>query len=92
MRQAVSGRGGALGRLRHVGTGCAAGRTHEPTSGQKEANRVLAVGRAPVEHGIARLKTWRILTELRTDPARATRLLRARLVLTNLESSVAPTA
>jgi hypothetical protein len=46
---------------------------------------VLAVGRAPVEHGFAHLKNWRILTKLRTDPARATRLLRALLVLTNLE-------
>ncbi len=30
------------------------------------------------------VKTWRILTELRTDPARATNLLRALLVLANL--------
>ncbi|PSJ30763.1 hypothetical protein B7P34_01440 [Streptosporangium nondiastaticum] len=52
---------------------------------QKTANRVLAVGRTPVEHGVAHLKNWRILTKLRTDPARATRLLRALLVLTNLE-------
>ncbi|WP_406398428.1 hypothetical protein OH805_05580 [Streptomyces sp. NBC_00879] len=28
---------------------------------------------------------WRTLTKLRTDPARATQLLRALLVLTNLE-------
>ncbi|MFD1537452.1 hypothetical protein [Nonomuraea guangzhouensis] len=38
-----------------------------------------------VEHGFAHLKTWRILTKLRTSPARATNLLRALLVLTNLE-------
>jgi hypothetical protein len=44
-----------------------------------------AAGRAPVEHGFAHLKTWRILTKLRTSPARATNLLRALLVLTNLE-------
>lgn len=37
------------------------------------------------EHGFAHLKNWRILTKLRTDPARATHLLRALLVLTNLE-------
>ncbi|WP_333738847.1 transposase family protein [Streptomyces sp. IBSBF 2806] len=49
------------------------------------ANRVLAVRRAPVEHGFAHLKNWRILTKLRTDPARATGLLRALLILTNLE-------
>ncbi|MCY1655610.1 transposase family protein [Streptomyces sp. WI03-5b] len=66
-------------------TGYAASRTHKLTTGEKEANRVLAVGRAPVEHGFAHLKNWRILTKLRTDPARATQLLRALLVLTNLE-------
>ncbi|MFF7369628.1 transposase family protein [Streptomyces tricolor] len=66
-------------------TGYTASRTHKLTAGQKEANRVLAVGRAPVEHGFAHLKNWRILTKLRTDPAHATRLLRALLVLTNLE-------
>ncbi|MFF3735248.1 transposase family protein [Streptomyces sp. NPDC002476] len=68
-------------------TGYSASRTHKLTPGQKEANRVLAVGRAPVEHGFAHLKNWRILTKLRTDPARATRLVRALLVLTNLEVS-----
>ncbi|MEU9454478.1 transposase family protein [Streptomyces sp. NPDC048277] len=31
-------------------------RTHKLTPGQKTANRVLAVGRAPVEHGFAHLK------------------------------------
>lgn len=66
-------------------TGYTAGRTHKLTPGQKDANRVLAVGRAPVEHGFAHLKNWRTLTKLRTDPARATQLLRALLVLTNLE-------
>ncbi|MEW2289384.1 transposase family protein [Streptomyces sp. NPDC047841] len=53
--------------------------------GQKTANRVLAVGRAPVEHGFAHLKNWRTLTKFRSDPARTTHLLRALLVLTNLE-------
>lgn len=66
-------------------TGYAATRTHKLTPGQKEANRVLAIGRAPVEHGFAHLKNWRILTKLRADPAHATQLLRALLVLTNLE-------
>ncbi|GAB2757066.1 hypothetical protein ACFPZJ_29330 [Streptomyces bullii] len=51
----------------------------------QDAHRVLAVGRAPVEHGFARLKNWRTLTKLRTDPARATHLLRALLVLTTLD-------
>ncbi|PSJ30684.1 IS5/IS1182 family transposase [Streptosporangium nondiastaticum] len=66
-------------------TGFHASRTHKLTPGQKTANRVLAVGRAPVEHCFAHLKNWRTLTKLRTDPARATRLLRSLLVLTNLE-------
>lgn len=64
-----------------VVTGFAASRTHKLTPGRKEANRVLAVGRAPVEN-------WRILTKLLADPACATHLLRALLVLlvlTNLE-------
>ncbi|KOG21713.1 IS5/IS1182 family transposase [Streptomyces viridochromogenes] len=66
-------------------TGFHASRTHKLTPGQKTANRVLAVGRAPVEHGFAHLKNWRTLTKLRADPAHATRLLRALLVLTDLE-------
>ncbi|MEU7283467.1 hypothetical protein AB0A69_32535 [Streptomyces sp. NPDC045431] len=44
-----------------------------PTSsrpGREEANRVLAVGRASVEHGCADLKSLRALTELRTESAR----------------------
>ncbi|MFJ9058118.1 transposase family protein [Streptomyces sp. NPDC102409] len=65
-------------------TGYAASRTHKLTPGEKEAIRVLAVGRAPVEHGFAHLKNWRILTKFRTDSTRATRLLRAPLVLTHL--------
>ncbi|MCT9114300.1 hypothetical protein N4G69_54395 [Streptomyces mirabilis] len=66
-------------------TGLVATRAHKLTSGRKEANRVLTVGRAPVEHGFAHLKNWRNLTKLRTDPAHVTRLLRALLVLTSLE-------
>jgi hypothetical protein len=66
-------------------TGYRATRARKLTTGQKTANRIIAAGRAPVEHGFAHLKTWRILTKLRTDPARATNLLRALLVLTNLE-------
>lgn len=46
---------------------------------------IIAIGRAPVEHGFAHLENWRILRQLRTDPARATHLLRALLILTNLE-------
>ncbi|MFD7555185.1 transposase family protein [Streptomyces sp. NPDC059835] len=68
-------------------TGYKSTRHRKLTTGQKQANRILAAGRAPVEHGFAHLKNWRILTKLRTDPARATALLRALLVLTDLESS-----
>lgn len=66
-------------------TGYKATRARKLTPGQKQANQILAAGRAPVEHGFANLKAWRILTKLRTDPGRATALLRALLVLTNLE-------
>lgn len=66
-------------------TGFKATRHRKLTSGQKRANRVLSSARAPVEHGFADLKSWRILSKLRTDPAKATTLLRALLVLTNLE-------
>ncbi|MFD0404092.1 transposase family protein [Kitasatospora sp. NPDC127116] len=68
-------------------TGYKATRARKLTTGQKQANRILAAARAPVEHGFAHLKNWRILTKLRTDPDRATALLRALLVLTNLEAS-----
>ncbi|KOV61264.1 hypothetical protein [Streptomyces sp. MMG1121] len=46
---------------------------------------MLASGRAPVEHGFAHLPSWRIRTKLRTDLARATHLMRALLVLSNLD-------
>ncbi|MEV4976241.1 hypothetical protein [Streptomyces scopuliridis] len=45
------------------------------------------VGRAPVEHGFAHLKNWRVLGKVRTDPTWATALVRALLVLTNREVS-----
>ena len=35
------------------------------TAGQKQANQVAAAARAPVEHGFAALKNWRVLTRLR---------------------------
>lgn len=41
--------------------------------------------RAPVEHGFAHLKNWRVLGKVRTDPRWATALVRALLVLTNRE-------
>lgn len=65
-------------------TGYKATRARKLTPGQKQANQVLSAARAPAEHGFAHLKAWRILTKLRTAPARATTLLRALLVLTNI--------
>ncbi|WP_258044559.1 transposase family protein [Streptomyces sp. SM11] len=68
-------------------TGYKATRARKLTPGEKQANRVLAAARAPVEHGFGHLKNWRTLTKLRTDPTHATDLLRALLVLTNLEAN-----
>lgn len=68
-------------------TGVKRTRKKKLTAGQKQANQLIAAARAPVEHGFAALKNWRILTRLRLDPARATNLLRALLVLTNLETT-----
>ncbi|WP_055495235.1 transposase family protein [Streptomyces sp. TP-A0356] len=65
--------------VEHGFTGFKATRARKLTPGQKQA-------RAPVEHGFANLKAWRVLTKLRTGPGRATALLRALLVLTNLEA------
>ncbi|MFF6881518.1 transposase family protein [Streptomyces sp. NPDC012474] len=87
---------GAIGDLGFVGldddpdnpvviTGYKAARTQPLTSAKKQVNKLIASVRAVCEHAFAHLKNWRILTELRTDPARATQLLRALLVLTNLE-------
>ena len=60
-------------------------RARKLTAGLKQASQILAAARAPVEHAFVNLKAWRILTKLRTDPARATALMRALLVLTNLK-------
>ncbi|MGR6968190.1 transposase family protein [Streptomyces cynarae] len=70
-----------------VVTGFKATRARKLTASEKGASRALAAARAPVEHGFAHLENWRILTKLRTDPARATALLRALFVLTNLEGA-----
>lgn len=66
-------------------TGYEAARNRPLTRGQKLSNTALAAVRAPVEHGFARLKNWRILGKVRTDPSWATALVRALLVLTNRE-------
>jgi hypothetical protein len=64
-------------------TGRKATRTKPLPPAQKQANQLLSSERAPIEHGFADLKNWRILTKVRYGPARTTALLRALLVLTN---------
>ncbi|WDV53551.1 transposase family protein [Streptomyces coeruleorubidus] len=68
-------------------TGYKAARNRPLTRGQKLSNKALAAVRAPVEHGFAHLKNWRVLGKVRTDPKWATTLVRALLVLTNREVS-----
>jgi hypothetical protein len=66
-------------------TGYTAARNRPLTRGQNLSNTALAAVRAPVEHGFAHLKNWRVLGKVRTDPKWATALVRALLVLTNRE-------
>jgi hypothetical protein len=68
-------------------TGYKSTRTRRTTPAQRQANQALSAARAPVEHAFSDLKHWRILTRLRTNPAKATGLLRALLVLTRQHSS-----
>ncbi|GAB2994795.1 IS5/IS1182 family transposase [Streptomyces pseudoechinosporeus] len=68
-------------------TGYKAARNRPLTRGQKLSNKALAAVRAPVEHGFAHLKNWRVLGKVRTDPKWATALVSALLVLTNREIS-----
>jgi hypothetical protein len=63
-------------------TGRKSTRTSKTTPAQRQANQALSAARAPVEHAFSDLKNWRILTRLRLNPAKATTLLRALLVLT----------
>jgi DDE superfamily endonuclease len=66
-------------------TGYKATRWRALTNAAKQANQLVAGLRAPGEHGFAFLRNWRILAKLRLDPKQATRLLRALLVLTNIQ-------
>lgn len=49
-------------------TGYKGARNRPLTCGQKLSNTALAAVRAPVEHGFAHLKNWRVLSKVRTDP------------------------
>lgn len=68
-------------------TGVKRTRKKKLTAAQKQTNQLIAAARARVEHGFAHLKTWRILTRRRLNPARATALMRALLILTTLETT-----
>ena len=61
------------------------GGKHQLTDAETEANRLLNLERAAVEHGFANLKSWRCLTKVRMNTRHATTLLRALLVLSNTE-------
>ncbi|WP_406502523.1 transposase family protein [Streptomyces sp. NBC_01602] len=52
---------------------------------KKLVNQLIAAERAVCEHAFAHLKNWRVLTKLRLDVKRATRLVRALLVLNQHE-------
>jgi hypothetical protein len=54
---------------------------HELTLTEKTVNRALAAARAPVERGVARLKSWRIFRRSRCSPHRMTSITRAILTL-----------
>jgi hypothetical protein len=53
----------------------------ELTVTEKTVNRALASARAPVERGVARLKSWRIFRRARCSPNRMTSIVKAVLTL-----------
>jgi hypothetical protein len=53
----------------------------ELTPAEKTVNRALAAARAPVEGGVDRLKSWRILRRSRCSPNRMTSIAKAVLTL-----------
>ncbi|MEU7900977.1 transposase family protein [Nonomuraea sp. NPDC049152] len=66
-------------------TGRKAARGRPLTQAQKQVNRLISAERAPVEHGFAALKAWRILTKVCMDAIHVTKLLRALMVLATTE-------
>ncbi|MEU0075783.1 transposase family protein [Streptomyces sp. NPDC006332] len=64
-------------------TGYKAARNRPLTRGQRLYGNALAAVSAPVEHGFAHLKNWRVLGKVRADPAWVTALVKALLVFTN---------
>ncbi|MFF3710327.1 transposase family protein [Streptomyces phaeochromogenes] len=53
----------------------------ELTPTEKTVNRTLSAARAPVERGVARLKSWRIFRRSRCSPNRMTSIAKAILTL-----------
>ncbi|TWF92267.1 DDE superfamily endonuclease [Streptomyces brevispora] len=53
----------------------------ELTTTEKTRNRALATARAPVERGVARLKSWRIFRRSRCSPNRMMLIAKAILTL-----------
>ncbi|MFD8115259.1 transposase family protein, partial [Streptomyces microflavus] len=53
----------------------------ELTATQRTVNRALAQARAPVERGMARLKTWQVFRRSRVSPNRMTVIAKAVLTL-----------
>jgi hypothetical protein len=54
---------------------------HDLTPTQRTVNRVLAAARAPVERGVARLKSWRVFRRARCSPNRMSSIAAAVLTL-----------
>ncbi|GAA5060200.1 hypothetical protein GCM10023336_36740 [Streptomyces similanensis] len=59
----------------------------ELTPTERTLNRALAQTRAPVERGVARLKSWRIFRRSRCSPNRMTAIAAAVLTLGNAEEA-----
>ncbi|MFG2349550.1 transposase family protein [Streptomyces phaeochromogenes] len=64
-----------------VSTGIKRRPLQELTPTEKTLNRALAASRAPVERGVARLKTWQIFRRSRCSPNRMTSIAKAVLTL-----------
>ncbi|PJN35865.1 hypothetical protein CG747_36700 [Streptomyces sp. CB02959] len=71
-------------------TGYKAARNRPLTRGQKLSSKALAAVRAPVEHGFAHLKNWRVLGKVRTNPGWATALVRDLLLIGHTRASRMP--